>query len=178
MLSKTVKGNTNTMASVNPSRSMGNFKRYCSDKAKSLNKFINTVKDRIPTPKEVSRLEELYSELKDHFKRMHAKWETFAEEIEDDGVYKKCETDYNESKVIVDRQIKSAEAVLKEAPSADAIQLNTAGGTSIKIDEMLKPKELLLRSMTLEEADQWFTNFRAFLKHNEKNSIQTRHLSQ
>ena len=108
----TFNGNTNIMASVNPSRSMGNFKRYCSDKAKSLNKFINTVKDRIPTPKEVSRLEELYSELKDHFKRMHAKWETFAEEIEDDGVYKKCETDYNESKVIVDRQIKAAKAIL------------------------------------------------------------------
>ena len=92
----------------------------------------------------------------------------FAEEIEDDGVYKKCETDYNESKVIVDRQIKAAEAILKEAPSADTTQPNTSGESSIKIDEMLKPKELLLRSMTLEEANQWFTNFRAFLKHNEK----------
>ena len=101
-----------------------------------------------------------------------------AEEIEDDGVYKKCETDYNESKVIVDRQIEAVEAILKEAPSADTTQPNTTGVSSVKIDEMLKPKELLLRSMTLEEADQWFTNFRAFLKHNEKNSIQTRHLSQ
>ena len=166
------------MASVNPSRSIGNFKRYCTNKATSLNKFITTVKDHITTPKEVSRLEELYSEIKDQFKRMHSKWETIAEEIKDDGVYKKCETDYNESKVIVDRQIEAAEALLKEAASADTTQLNTTGGSSVKIDEMLKPKELLLRSMTLEEADQWFTNFRAFLKHNEKNSIQTRHLSQ
>ena len=99
---------------------------------------------------------------------MHAKWETLAEEIEDDGVYKKCETDYNESKVTVDRQIKAAEAVLKEALAADTTQPNTSGGSSIKIDKMLKPKELLLCSMTLEEANQWFTNFRAFLKHNEK----------
>ena len=68
LLSKTVKGNTNTMASVNPSRSMGNFKRYCTDRATSLNEFITTVKDLIPTPKEVSRLEELYSELKDQFR--------------------------------------------------------------------------------------------------------------
>ena len=68
---------------------MGNFKRYCTDKATSLNEFITTVKDRIPTSDEVSRLKELYSELKDQFKRMHAKWETLAEEIEDDGVYKK-----------------------------------------------------------------------------------------
>ena len=159
------------MTSVNPSRSMGNFKRYCRDKATSLNEFITMVKDRIPTPKEVSVLEELYSELKDQFRSMHAKWEVFSKEIEDDGVYKKCETDYNELKFIVDRQTKDEEAILKEAPSADTTQPNTTGGLSIKIDEMLKPKELLLRSMTLEEADQWFTNLRAFLKHNEKGPV-------
>ena len=57
---------------------------------------------------------------------------------------------------------------MKEAPPTDPTQPNTNGGSSIKINEMLKPKELLLQSMTLEEADQLFTNFRAFLKHNEK----------
>ena len=116
---------------------------------KQLLTLITTVKDRIPTPKEVSELEELYAELKDQFKRMHAKWKIFSEEIEDDGVYKKYGTDYNEAKVIVDRQIKAAKAILKEASSADTTQPNTSGESSIKIDEMLKPKELLLRSMTL-----------------------------
>ena len=119
------------MTSVNPSRSMGNFKRYCRDKATSLNEFITMVKDRIPTPKEVSELEELYAELKDQFKRMHAKWKIFSEEIEDDGVYKKYGTDYNEAKVIVDRQIKAAKAILKEAPSTDTTQPNTTGGSSV-----------------------------------------------
>ena len=119
------------MTSVNPSRSMGNFKRYCTDKATSLNEFITTVKDCIPTPKEVSELEELYAELKDQFKRMHAKWKIFSEEIEDDGVYKKYGTDYNEAKVIVDRQIKAAKAILKEAPSTDTTQPNTTGGSSV-----------------------------------------------
>ena len=38
----------------------------------------------------------------------------------------------------------------------------------MKIDQLLKPKELLLLSMTLEEANEWFCNFRAFLKHNEQ----------
>ena len=46
------------------------------------------------------RLEEFYSGLQDQFERMHAKWEIFAEEIKEDGVYKNYETDYNESKVI------------------------------------------------------------------------------
>ena len=43
-----------------------------------------------------------------------------------------------------------------------------AGTASVKIDELLKPKELLLLSMTFEEADEWFRNFQAFLKHNER----------
>ena len=55
------------MVSVNPSISMGNFKRYCRDKATSLNEFITMVKDRIPTPKEVSELEELYQDSEDSY---------------------------------------------------------------------------------------------------------------
>ena len=59
---------------------MGNFKRHCTDRAASLNEFITTVNDRIPMSDEVSRLKELYSGLNDQFQRMHAKWETLAEE--------------------------------------------------------------------------------------------------
>ena len=33
---------------------------------------------------------------------------------------------------------------------------------------MLKPKELMMCSMTLEEADEWFESYRAFLAHNER----------
>ena len=53
----------------------------------------------------------------------------------------------------------AAEAFLKNAPSNGTVQPNVAGTTSVKIDELLKPKELLLLSMTLEEADEWFRNF-------------------
>ena len=88
--------NTDTMA--NPSRSMGRFKGYCTDRATDLNEFLSTMIDRQPIPKEVLRLEELCTEAKEQFKRMHTKWETLAEEIEDDAIYKKCEADYHESK--------------------------------------------------------------------------------
>ena len=63
--------------------------------------------------------------------------------------------------------MKAAEAKLKEAPVGGAPQQNTASG-SLKIYDMLKPKELLMCSMTLEEADEWFESYRAFLVHNEK----------
>ena len=157
----------NTMA--NPSRSMGRFKGYCADRAKDLNKFLTALEDREPTPKEVLRLEELCTDAKDQFKRMHTKWEDMADDITDDTVYKKCEEDYEQSKEVITRQVKAAEAKLKEAPTpaSGAPQQNTSGG-SPKIDDMLKPKELLMRSMSLEEADEWFESYRAFLAHNEK----------
>ena len=81
------------------------------------------------------------------------------DEITDDAVYTKCEKDYNYSKVIVTRQSKAAEAFLKNSPTNGTVQPNVAGTTSVKIDELLKPKELLLLSMTLEEANKWFRNF-------------------
>ena len=90
---------------------------------------------------------------------MYTKWEVLVEEITDDAVYTKCEKDYKDSKVTVTRQTKAAEAFLKNAPTNGTVQPNVAGTTSVKIDELLKPKELLLLSMTLEDADEWFHNF-------------------
>ena len=142
---------------------------YCADRAKDLNEFISGLEDREPTSDEVLRLKELCTDAKDQFKRMHTKWETMAEEITDDTVYKKCEEDYEQSKEVINRQVKAAEAKLKEAPApaSGAPQPNTSGG-SLKIDDMLKPKDLLMRSMSLEEADEWFESYRAFLAHNQK----------
>ena len=83
-------------------------------------------------------------------------------------MFTKCEKDYGDSKVTVTRQTKATEAFLKNAPTNVTVQPNVAGTTSVKIDELLQPKELLLLSMTFEDADEWFCNFRAFLKHNER----------
>ena len=123
---------------------MGRFKGYCADRAKDLNEFISGLEDREPTSDEVLRLKELCTDAKDQFKRMHTKWEVMAEEIIDDTVYKKCEEDYEQSKDIITRQVEAAEAKLKEAPTPANVvpQYNMPGG-SPKIDEMLKPKNLL-----------------------------------
>ena len=41
----------------------------------------------------------------------------------------------------------------------------------MKIDEMLKPKELLSSEMTLEEADQWFESYKAFISFNKRSMV-------
>ena len=146
---------------ANPGRSMGRFKGYCTDRAKDLNEFLSGIEDRDPTAEEVLWLKELRTRAKDQFERMHTKWEALADDITDDAVYKKCEEDYEQSKDAIARQVKAAEAKLKDAPANGAPQQNATGG-STKIDDMLKPKELLMQSMSLEEADEWFESYRAF----------------
>ena len=61
-----------------------------------MNELLTSLADSTPTSDEVSRLKELYTQLKEQFDRMHSKWEVYAEEITDDDVYKKCEKDYND----------------------------------------------------------------------------------
>ena len=92
---------------------MGNFKRFCNDKATSLDEFLATVKDRELVPHEVLRLKKLHDDLESQFGRMHTKWEDLceADEFADDDVYKKCEKDYDESKVLVDKCLKTARTV-------------------------------------------------------------------
>ena len=109
--------------------------------------------------------------MKSQFGRAHAKWEDLiaADEFPDDTVYAKCEKDYNDSKVLADKHLKAAENALKVAPAVESAPSTAATGQiTTKIDELLKPKELLLTAMTLEEADEWFKGYKAFTKHNER----------
>ena len=128
------------MAAVNASRSMGIFKGFCTTKATALDELLTSLVDSTPTPDEVSEVKKLQAQLSEQFDRMHAKWEVYAEAITDDTVFTKCEKDYTDSEVMVTRQIKAAKAFLKEAPTDAAVQPNTAGTASTKIDELLKPK--------------------------------------
>ena len=77
------------MAVQNASRSMGNFKRFCTEKATELNELLTSLIDNTPTPDEVSKVRKLHTQLTDQFDRMHTKWEVLVEEITDDAVYTK-----------------------------------------------------------------------------------------
>ena len=119
------------MAAQNTSRSMGSYKRFCTEKATELNELPTSLTDSTPTPDEVSKVRKLLTQLTDRFDRMYTKWEVLVDEITDDAVYTKCEKDYKDSKVTVTRQIKAAEAFLKNAPTKGSVQPNLASTTSV-----------------------------------------------
>ena len=60
---------------ANPSRSMGYYKRFCTDKAEAIDKLLAELKDRDITAKEALKPENLNDDLEAQFSRLHAKWE-------------------------------------------------------------------------------------------------------
>ena len=99
--------NVNNMA--NPSRSMDSLKGFCTTKAKALDDFLGSVKDRDITSDDVTTIKKLRWALEEQFDRMHLKCEAFitadVDPFENDGVYKKCKKDYEKSQVLVNKDM-------------------------------------------------------------------------
>ena len=74
--------------------------------------------------------------------------------FKDETEFKKCQKDYEEAKIIKDKMIEAAKRTLDKAPTTGEASASTQEAiTTAKIDELLKPKELLSSEMKLEEAD-------------------------
>ena len=89
--------------------------------------------------------------------------------FKDKNEFKKCRKDYEEAKIIKDKMMEAARRTLDKAPrTGEASTSIPEAITSAKIDELLKPKELLSSEMTLEEADQWFESYKAFFSYGKR----------
>ena len=152
---------------------MGTLHGFCKAKAKDLDSFLGRLVDHDITADNVATVKELRDALKDQFKRTHDKWEALstadADPFKDDDEYNKCKADYDESKLILDKHWDAAQSTLDRAlTTGGGIAQPEAAGGAMKIDEILKPQELLSSEMTLEEADQWFESYKAFISFNKR----------
>ena len=152
----------------NPTRSMTTYKAYCEKKAKNIDDFLAENAD--PGPKDILELERLNSELIGQFNRMEAAWDSMMHEI-DDPTHTGLEKMFNNVDTYVSKTLKASEKIISEksattGPAAGAASTTMTG--NVKIDDTLKPRQELLRSFTLEEANIWFDGFIAYFNHNEK----------
>ena len=158
---------------MSATRSMGTLHGFCKAKAKDLDSFLGSLVDHDITADDVDTVKKLRNALEDQFNRTHDKWEALnaaeSDPFKDDDEYNKCKADYNESKLILDKHLDAAQSTLDRALTAGGgtAQPEAAGG-AMKIDEILKPQELLSSEMTLEEADQWFESYKAFISFNKR----------
>ena len=124
--------------------------------------------------KDVDKIKKLQDALEAQFGRLENKWNDLADEdpLEDDNKFDHCQGIYDKAKDTVSKHVMTSEALLLRARDQGTVQGGSAaeGSTvaSMKVDDLLKPKELLSSDMTLEEADQWFETYRTFINHNEK----------
>ena len=157
---------------------MGTLLGIMNSKADDLNTFLESMQDREIDVEDVVHIKKLRDVLEAKFAKVESTWESLSEPGEDpfkdQEEHDKCRGDYEKDSVTLKKHLKAAKNALDRArDEGTATQegtSNSAGNSStIKIDDILKPKELLSSEMNLEEADQWFDTYRAFISFNKRN---------
>ena len=111
--------------------------------------------------------------MEEQFDLMDDKWNelnyTTPDPFKDETEFRKCQKDHEEAETIKDMMMEAAKRTLDRAPTTGESNAATQEAISAaKIDELLKPKELLSSEMTNEEADQWFESYKAFMSYNKQ----------
>ena len=96
--------------------------------------------------------------MEEQFDLMEDRWNvlnsTDPDPFKHETEFKKCQKEYEKAKIIKDKMIEAAKRTLDKAPTTGEASASTQEAiTTAKIDELLKPKELLSSEMKLEEAD-------------------------
>ena len=153
-------------AARNPKFVFNAYKNNCSSKIKKIEAFIAANTGELNAEK-ILVLKKLNSALEDQFTRMELDWDASMKEITDDTTLEELQKVVKESEAAVDKTLDDSRKFIddKSVP-------NPGSGTSstghAKIDDTLRPKDTLLRSFNLEEANLWFQKFTAYFTHNEK----------
>ena len=144
---------------------MGTLLGIMNSKAAALDTFLGTLGEKEINTEDVAYIKELRDILKAKFAKVESKWEALSEAdtdpFKDQEDHDKCQGDYEKATVTLEKYLKAAKAALDrrrdEGTATQEGASTSAGGSgTFKIDNILKPKELLSSEMNLEEADQWF----------------------
>ena len=166
---------------VSPTRSMGTLLGIMKSKATALDAFLDSLKvsEKEIDTEDVAQIKELRDILKAKFAQVESKWEALSkadiDPFKDQEEHDKCQEDYENATFILEKYLKAAKNALDRArdqgtATQEGVPTGSGGGSgAIKIDEILKPKELLSSEMNLEEADQWFDSYRAYISFNKRN---------
>ena len=159
---------------MSASRSMGTFLSRCKKKGADLETFLGSLgADHEISNEDITIIKKLRKALEEKFDYMDDRWNvlnsTNPDPFKDETEFKKCQKDHEEAEIIKDKMMEAAKRTLDRAPTTGEASASIQEAiTTAKIDELLKPKELLSSEMTLEEADQWFESYKAFISYNKR----------
>ena len=145
---------------MSASRSIGMFQSHCKKKGADLETFLGSLgADHEISNENVTTIKKLRKALEEQFDLMDDKWNelnyTTPDPFKDETEFKKCQKDHEEAEIIKDKMMEAAKRTLDRAPTTGEDRASTQEAiTTAKIDELLKPKELLSSEMRLKEANQ------------------------
>ena len=164
------------MAGVKAIKLMTTYQRLVENLAKEAEDVLGQVPrgpGERPSQRLIHRLEQAEKKLSDQYNRMY---EAYSEAVVDTDLKTNDEEQIEnlimETKTRRDKVMSELEKVLDgtQAAGQSPDQGSNQGLTrrSMKIEEVLKPKEPLNESMTLEEAEHWLKGYEAFMDHNKE----------
>ena len=145
---------------MSASSSMGTFHSLCKSNGIDIETFLSSLgANHEITNEDVTTIKKLRKALDKQFDLMDNRWNvlnsTDPDPIKDETEFKKCQKEYEKAKIIKDKMIEAAKRTLDKAPTTGEASASTQEAiTTAKIDELLKPKELLSSEMRLKEANQ------------------------
>ena len=159
---------------ADPKRSINSFSQRLETRAGEIGEILSTIpQGSRPSSRIVARIEELEKTFKAQWQRLEDKYDTILEAAEIDtkdedevkAIYEKAKVTFNKSKTDVERVLDAHDQV-QVSPTQGSNQGSTL--RSMKIEKVLKPKEPLNESMTLEEVEHWLKGYEAFMDHNKE----------
>ena len=163
---------------ADPKRSMNSFLQRVEARAKEVDELLGTIPQRSrPSSRVVARIEELEKTFKAQWQRLEDKYDSILEAAELDTkdedevktIFQKAKDIFTKSKSDIEKVLDAHDQV-QISPTQGSNQGPAQGSTrrSMKIEEVLKPKEPLNESMTLEEVEHWLKGYEAFMDHNKE----------
>ena len=153
---------------------------------RSMKKYLNLVEARVrdaediltqmppggqgPSPRVLKRLEDAEEALKAQFKRTN---DAYADAIVNPDL-KQDEDDQIEALMKKAREAKDQtmgklmKVLDDNQPAVQGLNQGPPAKRSMRIEEVLKPKDPLCESMTLEEVEHWLKGYEAFMDHNKE----------
>ena len=121
---------------------------------------------------EAAHVQQLNQIVTKRWESLDDKWEELEDEddnFKDDDERNKCQSDYEDGKKTHQSILNSTREVLSLPRATTTQPVNPSPSGAVKIEDTLKPRELLSADMSLEEANLWFDAYHAHIGFNKAN---------
>ena len=154
---------------------LGVIKTQITKKSNEIQTFIADFNKETLSSRDVKKVDQYLEDIETLGRELSQEWRNLQKDVEDQTVVNEIQTELDAYETKVEKSVDELEKFLEKTQPQPSNQNSETSDnqnrsqplSSGKIDDTLKPG-LLLKSMTLEEFNNWSDAFRAYFSHNQK----------